>query len=242
MAKLVLKFEGSLLQEVPINAQPITIGRAPENVIPIDNLAVSNHHARIFTENGHLVIEDLNSLNGTFVNDQRIKRSALKDGDVVLVGKHHIVVDQWRNVEFGHSNFGPKVATPAVDETFVLDTKKRREMIQEVAAAGERSQIAPERVRVATLAVLSGKTDQKEYLLSSRLTVIGKSKMATVRLGGWFKPNVAAQINRKDDGYYLGRGDHVPKVNGQPVTSPVRLSEGDVIEVAGVQLAFQFRE
>ena len=77
MAKLVLKFEGSLLQEVPINAQPITIGRAPENVIPIDNLAVSNHHARIFTENGHLVIEDLNSLNGTFVNDQRIKRSAL---------------------------------------------------------------------------------------------------------------------------------------------------------------------
>src|SRR3979411_1830278 len=94
MARLVLKFEGSTLKEVPLRTQPVTIGRSPDNDIPIDNLAVSNYHARIYTEAGRLVIEDLNSLNGTFVNDQRVERAALHDGDTVVVGKHHIVVDE----------------------------------------------------------------------------------------------------------------------------------------------------
>jgi len=40
--------------------------------------------------------------------------------------------------------------------------------------------------------------------------------MATVRLMGWFKPHMAAQINQRDDGYYLGPGDKVPNVNALP--------------------------
>jgi len=51
--------------------------------------------------------------------------------------------------------------------------------------------------------VLNGRTNQKEYVLTNKLTVIGKSAMA--RSGQrWFKPQMAAQINQRDDGYYLG--------------------------------------
>jgi pSer/pThr/pTyr-binding forkhead associated (FHA) protein len=93
-----------------------------------------------------------------------------------------------------------------------------------------------------TLVVLSGRVGQKEYVLTNKLTVIGKSPMATVRLRGWFKPQVAAQINQRDDGYYLGTGAKIPTVNGSPIQGPVRLNDGDLIEVCGIRMNFVFRE
>ncbi len=241
MGRLLLKFEDAVLKEVPLGNRPVTVGRAPDNDIPIDNLAVSNYHARVYTEAGRLVIEDLNSLNGTFVNEQRIERAALQDGDTILVGKHHILVDESGDAALPLDT-GRKVVAPKVDETMVLDTKQRREMLQQAVAAGERSQLSPSRLRMPALKVVSGKTDQKEYLLSNKLTVIGKSEMATVRLRGWFAPDVAAQINKREDGYYLGRADRVPKVNGQPITGLTRLNDGDLIEVDGVRLNFLYRD
>jgi hypothetical protein len=115
-------------------------------------------------------------------------------------------------------------------------------MMQDMAAAGERSQITPSRIRVATLVRVKGQIDQAEYALTGKLTVIGKSEMATIRLRGWFKPKMAAQINRRDDGYYLVRGDKVPSMNGIPVGAPTLLSDGDLIEVCGVQLRFAIKE
>jgi len=240
VARLLLKFDCAVLKEVPVGGWPVTIGRAPDNDIQIDNLAVSNYHARVYPEAGHLMIEDLDSLNGTLLNDQRVKRATLRDGDAIAIGKHHIVVDETR--EALPVDVEPKVRAPKVEETVVLDTKRRRELVQKAVACGERSQLAPSRVRVATLRVLGGKTDRDEYLLSSKLTVIGRSEMATVRLRGWFAPRVAAQINRRDDGYYLGRGSHVPRLNGEPIPRPTRLNQGDLIEVGRVRFRFVYRD
>ncbi len=241
MARLVLKFEAAVLKEVPIGGRPVSIGRAPDNDIPIENLAVSDYHARVYTEAGRLVVEDLNSLNGTFVNDMRIERATVRDGDAILFGKHHVLVDGTRDAALP-LDAGRKIAAPKMDDTMVLDTRERRDMLQQAVAVGERSQLAPERARVPSLVVLSGSTDQKDYRLSSKLTVIGKSDMATVRLRGWFAPQVAAQINKREDGYYLGRGDRVPKINGEPITSLTRLNDGDLIEVGGVRLNFLYRD
>ena len=248
MAKLVLKFESTVLKEVPVGGRPVMIGRAPDNDIPIDNLAVSNYHARVYTEAGRLVVEDLDSLNGTFVNDLRIERTTLRDGDSILIGKHHIVVDEVHEAAVP-LDAGRKVSAPKVDETMVLDTRERRQMLQAALAAGERSQLAPSRLRVPTLAVLKGRTNQNEYVISSKLTVIGSSEMATIRLRGWLAPEVAAQINKRDDGYYLGRAEIIPKVNGQEILGPTRLKDGDLIEVlpgwlfgiGQVRLNFLFR-
>ena len=243
MPLLIVKFEGSVLQKVRANGAPITIGRGPDNSIAIDNLAVSNRHAQIKSEQGRLIIEDLDSLNGTFVNNQRVKRAALKSGDVVVVGKHSIYVDETDRDEAPAS--AARQSAPlakSVDETFVLDTEERRRLMQQIASAGERSQIAPGRVRLATLVRVQGPIQEAEYPLTGKLTVIGKSEMATVRLNGWFKPKVAAQINRRDDGYYLGRGDKSPTVNGNPISTPTLLKDGDLIEVCGVQLRFTINE
>ena len=194
MAVLVLKFEGSVLRSVPVLKGPITIGRAPDNSIAIDNVAVSTHHARIDVQQGRLILSDLGSLNGTFVNAQRVVSATLKNGDVISIGKHSIFVDEMDRMELAPVGVAQPVkelvGVPAMAETFVLDTRQRRQMIQELAAAGERSQLAPKRVQVATLSRVEGKLDQEEYPLTSKLTVIGKSAMATIRLHGWRKPKV----------------------------------------------------
>lgn len=244
MPKLVLKFENSILREVAVGAKEVSIGRSPDNGLVIDNPAVSNYHARVFNEEGRLMLEDFGSLNGTFVNGQRVKMVTLKPGDSVAVGKHTIVISESRELDgFTGGDGQPRPAPPKINETVVLDTKERRDFLQRVAAGGESSQLAPGRVKVPTLVVLKGKTDQKEYALNNKLTVVGKSAMATVKLKGWFAPKAAAQINRREDNsYYIGPADKVPSVNGVPITHPTKLSTGDVIEVAGVQLEFVFRD
>jgi pSer/pThr/pTyr-binding forkhead associated (FHA) protein len=241
MAKLSLMFENRLVKEVPIGNRPVSIGRSPDNDIPVDNLAVSTYHARVYYEGGRLVVEDLDSLNGTFVNDLRIERATLHDGDSIWIGKHSIKVDTSADAAIPWDT-GRKAAAPKINETMVLDTKVRRDMLQQAAAMGERSQFSPGRMKMPTLVVLSGRVNQKEFLLTNKLTVIGKSPMATVRLRGWFKPKMAAQINQRDDGYYLGTGDRVPSVNGTPISGAVRLNDGDLIEVCGVRLNFVIRE
>src|SRR5215467_4854664 len=168
MAKLSLMFEERLMKEVPIGDRPVTIGRSPDNDLPVDNLAVSNYHARVYFEGSRLVVEDLDSLNGTFVNDIRVERATLHDGDSIWIGKHHIKVDATADSAIP-CDTGRKAAAPKINETMVLDTKARREMLQQAAAMGERSQFASGRVKVATLVVLSGNTDQKEYVMTNKL-------------------------------------------------------------------------
>jgi pSer/pThr/pTyr-binding forkhead associated (FHA) protein len=241
MAKLSLMFENKMVKQVPIGSRPVSIGRSPDNDLPIDNLAVSTYHARVYVEGGRLVVEDLDSLNGTFVNDLRVERAMLHDGDSIWIGKHNIKVDATADTAIP-VDVGRKAAAPKINETMVLDTKARRDMLQQAAAMGERSQFSPGRVKMPTLVVLNGRVDQKEYVLTNKLTVIGKSPMATIRLRGWFKPQVAAQINQRDDGYYLGTGAKIPFVNGAPIQGPVRLNDGDLIEVCGIRMNFIVRE
>src|SRR5947208_9206360 len=93
MPKLSLMFENKIVKEVPVGSRPVTIGRSPDNDLPVDNLAVSNYHAKIYFEAGRMVIEDLDSPNGTFVNDLLVKHATPHDGDHIHIGKHQIKVD-----------------------------------------------------------------------------------------------------------------------------------------------------
>jgi pSer/pThr/pTyr-binding forkhead associated (FHA) protein len=246
MPKLVLKFGDSVLKELQVGRKEVSIGRSPNNGLVIDNPAVSNRHARVFSQDEHLMLEDFGSLNGTFVNGQRVKSASLNPGDAVTIGKHTILVEGTHELD-GFAVWTPRTkplpVAPQINETIMLDTKERREFVQKLAAEGERSQLAPGRQKLATLVVIKGKTDQREYTLTDKLTVIGKSSMATVKLLGWFAPKAAAQINRRDDNsHYIGAAGRLPKVNGKPVKRPVKLETGDVIEVAGIKLEFHYRD
>jgi predicted component of type VI protein secretion system len=241
MARLILSFDGKELREIPVGPRGMVVGRAPDNDVVIDNLAVSNHHARITWVEEQLFVEDLQSLNGTFVNDMRVERSVLQHGDSVKVGKHCLLVDTaYITVQ---PDDGPhKSVAPKMEETQVLDTQQAREMFQHATEMGERAQVSPSRKRVPSLVVVEGKTDRPEYQLTNKLTVIGKSKLATVRLRGWFTPTVAAQITSRDDGYYINSGTQTPVVNGAIISGQKKLADGDKVGVGKVQFQFTFRD
>src|SRR5215469_5057202 len=72
---------------------PITIGRAHENTIALNSDAVSRQHAFLEYANGEAVVRDWQSKNGVLVNQQRVKRTALKDGDTFQVGPFRFFIE-----------------------------------------------------------------------------------------------------------------------------------------------------
>ena len=250
MARLYLKFEQAVLKEFATLEGVVTIGRLPDNLIQVDNLAVSGHHARIYWDQDHFEIEDNNSLNGTFLNNRRISKSALKDGDEVLIGKHTVLFRDLGEEEGISSAVEPAMPpVPTLDSTVVLDTRRVKEMLaapppSAASGAEPAASPAPARDKTAVLTVLSGKTDQQRYLISGKLTVIGRSEMASVRLRGWFKPKVAAVMNHRDSRYFIAASKHNirVKVNGEAIAGQRELSDGDVVEVAGVKMTFHFSQ
>jgi len=92
MLKILLKFKNSEIKTIETDKAEITIGRNPTNDIHIDNLGVSKQHAKIIRQDGAYLIEDLNSTNGTFINDKRVARAVLNENAVVHIGKHSLII------------------------------------------------------------------------------------------------------------------------------------------------------
>jgi hypothetical protein len=67
-----------------------TIGRSPDNDIFLDDVTVSRQHAVLIHRGDEFFIEDLGSLNGTYVNRKRIESARLEGGDEVQVGKYRL--------------------------------------------------------------------------------------------------------------------------------------------------------
>ena len=92
MLKLELKFKDKVLKQFETNQNEICIGRANNNDIVIDNLAVSKEHAKIIKLPDGYGLVDLDSTNGTLLNDKDIKKAKLAPQDVLTIGKHTIEI------------------------------------------------------------------------------------------------------------------------------------------------------
>lgn len=67
-------------------------GRAEDADIFLGDVTVSRHHAKFTVDGGGLVVEDLGSTNGTYINRERRDRAELRPGDEVIIGKFHLIV------------------------------------------------------------------------------------------------------------------------------------------------------
>jgi pSer/pThr/pTyr-binding forkhead associated (FHA) protein len=250
MSKLMLQFDGVVLKEFAIGTS-VTIGRLPDNTVIIENPAVSGHHARVYRDGDAVILEDLESTNGTFVNDQHVTRHTLQHGDVVLVGKHKLLYDESAVAE------GEVPAAPTLKnlgDTVYLDTKKHRALLatlRDARAASEqtartrpasRMNAAPVSLPVGTLRVLAGRADRSEYRLEAQTSLIGSSHGTTVRLLGWFKPGVAVAIARGSGGYVASPMAGKTLVNDQKLTERYALKSGDILQVSGLTLEFRLEE
>jgi pSer/pThr/pTyr-binding forkhead associated (FHA) protein len=89
---LVVRSGGGRTGEQFALGQPqTTVGRTPDCDIFLDDVTVSRRHALIAKGSDGFTIEDLGSLNGTFLNRHRIERSRLESGDEVQIGKYRLI-------------------------------------------------------------------------------------------------------------------------------------------------------
>jgi pSer/pThr/pTyr-binding forkhead associated (FHA) protein len=78
---------GRVGQSFPLTGEKMTIGRSPEAGVFLDDVTVSREHATLIRRGGDWFLDDAGSLNGTYVNRQRVDSHRLADGDELQIGK-----------------------------------------------------------------------------------------------------------------------------------------------------------
>lgn len=230
MPTFTLKFKENVISEYRLEkGQSLTIGRRDDNTICIENLAVSGHHAKVDSVGDGYILTDLQSKNGSFVNDRQITSHWIQNGDIITIGKHTLAV-----------SFNPDEDKPSggneMDQTMVMDTEKYRNLLSKNVAKEDANTLAKD--RPAVLSYLAG--GQGEIELSKKLVKIGKDSTSDIVVSGLMVGQTAATISRRPNGYFLSfvGGMSKPKVNGESIKESIQLNEFDMIEIGSVKLQF----
>ncbi len=229
MAKLVLSMNGVMQGEYELNQERLTIGRKPDNDIPIDNLAVSGKHALVISILDDSFLEDLGSTNGSYVNGKKVKKHALKDGDVIAIGKHELkYVNEFATTDDDEFE-KTMIIKPSSASAAVAAARVAEKAVPAAPAASSGAGAMP----LGRLTVLNGPISGKELELAKALITLGKPGAQV------------AVISRRPQGYFLthiesgGDGKNYPVVNGEPIgPKAYQLKDGDLIELAGIKMEF----
>jgi pSer/pThr/pTyr-binding forkhead associated (FHA) protein len=217
MPKMIVSIDEVVIKEVQLTKERTTLGRRPYNDIVIDNLAVSGEHAVIQMAGSDVVIEDLNSTNGTYVNGKAVKKQVLASGDFIEVGKYKI-------------KFIGDSAANNFDKTMVYRAQPAPSRAAATPSSAPRGLgDTPPVVQNASIKVLSGAAAGREVPLTKVVTTVGKPGVAV------------AAITKRHHGFVVHHveGGGSPTLNGNPISAePITLKNGDVIELAGTQMQF----
>jgi len=233
MAKLVLSMNGVVQGEYELNQERLTIGRKPDNDIPIDNLAVSGKHALVITILDDSFLEDLGSTNGSYVNGKLVKKHALKDGDVIAIGKHELKYVNEHATADDDDFEKTMIIKPGSASAAVAAAQAAEKAVESAAPAAAAPPTSGGGMPLGRLTVLNGPIAGKELELTKALITLGKPGTQV------------AVISRRPQGYFLthiesdGDGKRYPVVNGTAIGAKAyQLKDTDLIELAGIKMEF----
>lgn len=234
MPILTLKFKNSAIGEYQLQkGLSLTIGRRDNNDVVIENLAVSGHHAKIDSVGDEFVLIDLQSKNGSFVNERIINTHWLNDGDIINIGKHSLTF------QYGDGEQIPDGGADKIENTMIMDTSQYRSMMKNSQPNVSQSVINNDEISsecgLAFLAGGHGKID-----LCHRITKIGKHPESDIVIKGLWVGKTAATISKRPDGFYISHvgGMSKPKINDKTIKHPVILTDLDVIDIGPAKLQF----
>ena len=234
MAKMILKFNDVVIDQIVLKQGDMNIGRRPGSEILLDNMAVSGNHASIFTIGEDSFVQDMNSTNGTFVNNKRITKHHLVHNDVVTIGNHSLTYLNEKATKSG----------PDFAKTVIINPHKQEEMLaqagKEAAVSAKEPLSSPSPspspasdARLGSLFILSGANNGKRIDLTSAVTNLGRAGKR------------AGVISRSGHGRYIllpGDNNEAPRLNGVKVSSSgEELKNGDVIEAADSRMQFYLK-
>ncbi|MGD2186147.1 MAG: FHA domain-containing protein [Desulfobacterales bacterium] len=258
MPALTLQHKNKTLGEYQLQkGVSLSIGRRDSNDVVIEDPAVSGHHAKIDALGDRFVLIDLQSKNGSFVNEQLVTSHWLQHGDVITIGGHSLVFQRPDEVEALSGD------SDDFDETQALNNTQRRKMMMQSHPTksihvtrywdkgqkrGKLRDLEPddsefpaegkEKEPIGFLSYLAGGKGQIE--LTKQITSIGKDPTSDIVIKGLLINPTAVIITKKADGFYLSNigGRPKPKVNDEPVKKSISLYDQDIIEIGSVKLLF----
>jgi pSer/pThr/pTyr-binding forkhead associated (FHA) protein len=124
MSKLVVLTEGFTGRSCEIKGEKITIGRVEDNTFPIPEPSVSSHHCEIAVKGGEVLVKDLNSTNGTYINGETVTEGTLKPGQILRLGQVEIRLES-----------GAAPEKKKLDQTIVLPQGVNRSDLEKGARA-----------------------------------------------------------------------------------------------------------
>ena len=234
MAKVIIKFRDLVRQQITLEKETSTIGRTPNNDIPIENLAVSRRHAEIVRVGSKFRLRDLKSSNGTFINGARVTERDLEDGDSVLIGKHTLLFVEDDALAMAISA-APKGGQDS--DTFLRSTMEW-EMPEEDPTALYNTDARPI-LTPGALLVRAGSLASNRYLLTGKATLIGAANYADVRLTANNAPAVAAVIHHRGKSYHISPSETGVLLDKRKLITQTRLVPGSQITIQEVILEFQ---
>ncbi len=229
MAYLRVYLNNALLDQFELTDDTLTIGRARDNDIVLDNPGVSSHHAVVKAKGiGHVLI-DQDSTNGTFINNKRIKERELAFRDEIQI--YNFVL-----------KYMPRARLAATEEQEAGTTPVEHAATVEIAISDVNAlKKLRKRKKLGQLIHLDQGRQTDRHVLRDIHCSLGRARDADIRIGGWFAPKTAAIIVRQHNAYHLipqKRGK--VKINGLPVTTESVLKPGDHISIRGKDYLFQY--
>jgi len=262
MPALLLQLKNKILGEYPLKqGASLTIGRRDTNDVVLEDPAVSGHHAKIDCLEDRFVLIDLQSKNGSFVNEQLVNSHWLKHEDVITIGEHSLIFNYHEKEQASEDN------SDDFDETLAMNTTQHRKMmiksnptksinvvrfwdrsqnrgkVKDVEPPASEPRIeSPKEEPVGVLNYLAGGIGQIK--LTRKITTIGKDPTSDIEVTGLLMGSTAATISKTAEGFcfnYIG-GMPRPKVNDQPVKKSTILKDQDIIEIGSAQLQFSIEK
>lgn len=136
MPKIVIHHQGDPVAEKPLRPGIQVIGRLPGQDIRLDNLGISRQHAFILGDiSGRVfILQDMKSLNGTFVNKRRIEKCLLRPGDVIAMGENRLeyMADSLPEKKAQSAGTGPEIIE--------LESGRKHKLNKDVIYFGNSSQ------------------------------------------------------------------------------------------------------
>jgi len=258
MPTLLLQLKNKILGEYPLQEDAsLTIGRRGTNDVVIDDPAVSGHHAKIDALGDRFVLIDLQSKNGSFVNEQLVHSHWLKHEDVITIGGHSLVLDfhtkeqsraddsddfdetQTMNTTQHRRMMIKSNPTKSINVVRFWDRSQNRGKVKDVEAPASEPRIESRKAEpVGVLDYLAGGIGQIK--LTRKITTIGKDPTSDIMVKGLLMDPTAATISKTAEGFcfnYIG-GLPRPKINDEPVQKSTLLKASDILQIGSARLQF----
>lgn len=229
MSKLTLTFKGTTLRVYPVVKGSMIIGSDPANTLHIDSLALDPQHARIDTQTDTSVLVDMESTSGTFVNNQRVDKHMLSDGDVIRIGKHTLIYQFDADTEHSDDSSMNMEMPSSVTSSASLSEPSSASLQVDVDEEPISGIFDVEQKKHAWLQIMSGQNMGKTLSLNRPMTNLGKPGVAT------------AVITRRQDGFFLSHleGDKPPLVGDKDIgDNSVKLNDGETISIGNIKMLF----